>query len=75
MTERGDDPSPTRHHARTVRWAVGSVALAVLGILASAAGQRFGNAALERVVGPGLTVAGAVVWVGFRLHRGRAGRR
>ncbi len=75
MTGTGGDASPARQHARTVRWAVGSVALAALGILASVAGRRFGLPVLERLVGPGLTVAGAVMWVGFRVHRGRAGRR
>lgn len=75
MIGTGEYASPARRHARTVRWAISSVALAALGILASAAGQRFGLPVLERLVGPGLTVAGAVVWVGFRVHRGRAGRR
>ncbi len=74
MTGTGD-ASPARRNARTVRWATGSLSLALLGILAAAAGQRFGLPVLERLVGPGLTVAGAVVWVGFRVHRGGAGRR
>ncbi len=75
VTGTGAPASPAREQARTVRWAIASVSVAVLGILVSAAGQRFGLPAFERLVGPGLTVAGAVVWVGFRLRRGRAGRR
>ncbi|MDW7709222.1 MAG: hypothetical protein SCH98_02015 [Deferrisomatales bacterium] len=56
------------------RVAAAAVGLALAGILLSLAGQRFGYPLLERWVGPGATVAGAVLWLGFRLGRGKKTR-
>lgn len=52
---------------------VGLVAMAVAlaGIGVSLAGARFGHPFLERVLGPGVTLAGAALWFAYRARRGR----
>lgn len=51
------------------RWAAAALVLAGGGILLSMAGQRFGIGALDRWVGPGLTLLGAALWAAHRLGR------
>ena len=48
-----------------------AIAVAMAGIGLSAAGVRLGHPFLERVLGPGVTLAGAALWFGYRARRGR----
>jgi hypothetical protein len=45
--------------------------VAAAGIAVSLAGRRFGYAVLETFLGPGVTLLGAALWVGFHALKGR----
>ncbi len=48
-----------------------AMALAAAGIGVAVAGRHLGYPLLERFVGPGVTLAGALLWVAYRARRGR----
>ncbi|MBE0617507.1 MAG: hypothetical protein IH608_06225 [Proteobacteria bacterium] len=48
-----------------------AMAVAVAGIGVSLGGRSLGYPFLETYVGPGVTLAGAALWVGYRARKGR----
>jgi len=55
----------------TIGVGVVAMAVAAAGVAVSLAGRHFGYPLLESLAGPGVTLLGALLWVGHRLFQGR----